>query len=195
MTILALRQIRDFRKKELDVPDFFQDPIAMQEMDDSAARNLAVEAMAELNSAERNSEQTIEIYRSVGEKFLKICELKGHGAKAWIARTTKRDERQVGRIIQLAESPDNLPVEEQIAILWGNPVKQAGGGSGRGAGSSSPTVFNRQKLFGGINRVVTHAKAFANENSLAEEAAFKAILKAAETIEAKFKELEKKAGK
>lgn len=174
--------------------DFFEEPAAMQEMDLSAAHNLVIEALAELNAAEGKNEETVRINRSVGEKFLKLRELLGRARYlSWTAKRAKISERRVQKIIQVAEMPDGLPVEEYLEVLWGHPVKPKQGGSGRGVSSPSPTAFSRPKFIGGLNRVKTHAKAYVEEHNLGEPPAYQKICKAAETIEAEFTKLESKA--
>jgi hypothetical protein len=172
--------------------DFFDEPAAMVEQDQSKAHHLIVEARAELNRAERSNEETVAVYRAVGEKFVQIKELLGRGNwKAWIAKRAKMSERQVERIIQLAESPDTLPIEEQMAILWGNPAKAGGAGSGSSA-VKGPTDESHKKLWKHVNGVRNLSKGLAEHLKKPDD--FEFIDKHLKSIETRIKALEKEAG-
>lgn len=166
----------------------------MVEMDQSAAHNLAMDAAAELNAAKRPNEETLAIYRGAGEKFIKIRELLGRlKYLKFTARATRMSERQIQRIIQLAESPKDTPAEEQMAILWGNPVAQSAGSAPKKP--KSIVAFQSTKWWSGYNRIADQNKAFGKEfASLADEPAYKAIVDALGIIKARFRELEKKVG-
>jgi hypothetical protein len=140
--------------------DFFQEPAAMLEMDQSAANNLVIEARAEMNAADSRDDQTILIRRGIGEKFIKIRDIIGRARYlSWTASRAKVSDRQVQRYIQLAESDPNLPIEEQIAILWGNKPKEPKAASSQGNRPAKPA--EAAKIWKGWNTIDENVKALS----------------------------------
>jgi len=173
--------------------DFFEEPAAMVEQDNSRSHYLVIEAKAELNTAEKTDAQAIAVYRSVGQKFLEIRSLKGRGSIEWIAKHAKISTKQVSRYIALAELPEGIDSDTARAVLWGNTPKPSANGSGGPKAEKSVVAFNRTKLFAGFNRFTTMTKAFARERGLLKDPDYLRLAETAESAITTFKALEKKA--